>query len=369
MKIRAFEPEDAPAVASLWQYWFRGKSRVPDPGLVRLVERIYVEDPNTDDEVRSLVAEDEAGKMLGFLGTSVTPVILDGRAGKLAGVFPSVVDPGAPTTVAAFLLRKFLAGPQDFTFSDGGHVKFERIWELLGGQILQLQSMRWVKLFRPGRVGLGAAAARRRSVASIAPVLGPVVGGADVLARRLMRSRLSSPATPGGYATEPLTPELMAGHAPALLAKKRLRPVYGEAHVAWQFREMAKYVEQGEFRAKLVRTAKGEVAGWYVYYLKAGGVSRVYDVEALPEHLEGVVAELFAEANQGGAGALIGRLEPRLRGVMNRAGALVHNGGSLQMAHSRDVRLVDDAQLGRLAFSRLQGENWYWWAIDSHVVP
>jgi len=369
MKIRAFEPEDAPAVASLWQYWFRGKSRVPDPGLVQLVKRIYVEDPNTDDEVRSLVAEDDAGKMLGFLGTSVTPVMLDGRAGKLAGVFPSVVDPGAPTTVAAFLLRKFLSGPQDFTFSDGGHAKFERIWELLGGQILQLQSMRWVKVFRPGRVGLGAMAARRGSVATMAPVLGPLVGGADVLARRFMRSKLTAPVPVDGYMTEQLTPELLATIAPELLARKRLRPLYGEAHVAWQFREMAKYHEQGEFRAKLVRTAKGEVAGWYVYYLKVGGVSRVYDVEAFPAHLGGVVAELFAEANLGGAGALIGRLEPRLRGVMNRAGAFVHNGGSLQMAHSRDAGLVDDAQLGRLAFSRLQGENWYWWAIDSKVVP
>ncbi len=369
MKIRPFEPEDAAAVASLWQYWFRGKSRVPDPGLVDLVTRIYVEDPNTDDEVRSLVAEDEAGKMLGFLGVSVTPVMLDERPGKLAGIFPSVVDPDAPTTVAAFLLRKFLAGPQDFTFSDGGHVKFERIWELLGGQILQLQSLRWVKAFRPGRVALGAMAARRGSVATLAPVLGPFVGGADSLARRFMGSRLTASASVDAYVTEPLTPGVLAANAPDLLGKKRLRPLYGEAHMEWQFREMTKYLEQGEFRAKLVRTAKGAVAGWYVYYLKVGGVSRVYDVEARPEHLAGVVAELFAEANRDGAGALIGRMEPRLRGVMNRAGAFVHNGGSLQMAHSRDASLLDDAQLGRLAFSRLQGENWYWWAIDSKVVP
>lgn len=369
MKIRAFEPEDVAAVASLWQYWFKDKTRTPDPRLVALATRIYVDDPNTDGEIRPLVAVDDAGAMLGFLGTSVTPIVVDGREGKLAGVFPSVVSPDAPTTVAAFLLRKFLAGPQDFTFSDGGHVKFERIWELLGGRIMQLQSLRWVKLLRPGAVGLGAVAGRRASVAALAPVLRPLVGGGDQLARRAMRTRLRAPAGSGDYVTEPLTPQLMASAAPELLGKARLRPRYLEAHVAWQQREMAKIVEQGEFRARLVRNLKGAAVGWYVYYLKAGGVSRVYDVEALPQHLDGVVAELFLEADAGGAGALIGRMEPRLRGVMNRHGALVHNGGSLQMAHARDATLLDDAELGRLAFSRLQGENWYWWAIDSRVVP
>ncbi|MCC6309867.1 MAG: hypothetical protein IT345_03005, partial [Trueperaceae bacterium] len=150
MRIRPFEPDDAAGVASLWQYWFRGKTRVPDPGLVELVRRMYVEYPSADADVRPLVAEDERGKLLGFLGVTAMPVMVDGEERTLAGIFPSVVDPEAPTAVAAFLLRKFLAGPQAFTFSDGGHVKFERIWELLGGSIAQMQSLRWVKVFRPG---------------------------------------------------------------------------------------------------------------------------------------------------------------------------------------------------------------------------
>jgi hypothetical protein len=35
------------------------------------------------------------------------------------------------------------------------------------------------------------------------------------------------------------------------------------------------------------------------------------------------------------------------------------------MVHAADPTLRDDALLGRLAFSRLEGENWYWWAITS----
>ncbi|HNQ98623.1 MAG TPA: hypothetical protein PKN52_01405 [Trueperaceae bacterium] len=367
MRIRPFEPDDAAGVASLWQYWFRGKTRVPDPGLVELVRRMYVEYPSVDAEVRPLVAEDERGKLLGFLGVTAMPVMVDGEERTMAGIFPSVVDPEAPTTVAAFLLRKFLAGPQVFTISDGGHVKFERIWELLGGSIAQMQSLRWVKVFRPGALGLEVVADRNKVLRALAPLLGPIVRGGDVAARHLARSRLVNGPV-ANYRSEPLTPGALARHAPELLGHSRLWPVYSDRHVAWQFEQMARIVQQGGFRARIVMHGE-EVVGWYIYYLRKGGICRLFDLEATPNHMDAVVGQLFAEADEVGAGALIGRMEPRLRGSMNRHGALVHNGGSLLMVHSKDPSLVTDALLGRLAFSRLQGENWYWWAINSRVVP
>lgn len=377
MRIRPFEERDAADVASLWQYWFRDKTRVPDPGLEALVRRIYLDDPNVDDELRPLVAEDLAGNMLGFLGVSVMPVEVDGERRKLAGVFPSVVDPSASTSVASLLLRRFLGGPQAFTLSDGGHVKFERIWEALGGQIAQLQSLRWVKLLRPASLGT-LAAAGRASVKPFAPLLRPLAGGSDWLARRVAGGRLTARAPgakPAAQAqdaplrAEPLTPARLVEVTPAMHARARLRPLYDEAHVAWQFGEMARIVEQGEFTANLVVTPEGEPAGWYVYYLKPGGVSRVFALEAHPRYLPQVVDQLFADADARGAGAVIGRMEPRLRRPLAERGVLVYPGGSLQMVHAKDRSLMDDAQLGRLAFSRLQGENWYWWAIDSRTVP
>jgi hypothetical protein len=86
-------------------------------------------------------------------------------------------------------------------------------------------------------------------------------------------------------------------------------------------------------------------------------------------HIDGVVDHLFARAAEAGVGGLAGRLEPRLRRSMATRHAFAHNGGSLMMVHGRDPSLVDDALLGRLALSRLEGENWYWWAIVSCEVP
>lgn len=370
MRIRRFEPSDAAGVASLWQYWFRDKTRQPDPDLEDLARRVYAAHPSRHPDIGSLVAEGRGGEMLGFLGVTTTPVIVDGAPATLASVFPSVVDPdSAPTAVASLLLRTFLAGPQAFTMSDGGHVKFERIWEALGGRIAHLQSLRWVKLFRPSIV-----AARRFTSGSrrpLRPLLEPVAAGADALARRCARQVFTA-APPRGrdtargseaFTSEPLTPHLLLEASDLLHRRARLRPAYEPGAIGWLFGEMERIPNQGRMTRILVRDAAGSIAGWFVAYLKPGGVSRVFALEAVPRHLDGVIDQLFARAEEAGVGALIGRLAPSLRRPMAARNCFVYPGGSLLMVHARDRSLMDEAELGRLALSRLDGENWYWWAI------
>lgn len=367
--IRPFEAADARAVASLWQYWFRDKTRDPDPDLVDLVERIYVHHPHRAEGVRPLVAVGDDGALQGFLGVTATPVWVDERPATLAGLFPSVVDPDAPSAVASLLLRTALGGPQAFSFSDGGHVKFERIWETLGGRIAHLASLRWVKLLRPAAVGTMTFAQGSRAV--LRPLLRPLAAGADALARRAARERFTSvrPRVPGQrtpppeLAGEPLTPAAMLEANERLHRGLRLRPAYDEAYLAWLFAELRRIRGHGELAATLVRDPAGGVAGYHVAYLAAGGVSRVFALEAAARHVDGVVDHLFAQADAAGAAAVIGRLTPALRRPMAARGCLVHPGGSLLMLHARDASLMDAVELGRAALSRLDGENWFWWAI------
>lgn len=361
MRIRPFDAHDVPHVASLWQYWFRDKTRTPDADLVDLARRIYVGRPGGDPDVTSLVADDEHGSMLGFLGVTATPVIVDGQHRTLAGVFPSVVAPEASTSVASLLLRKFLAGPQALTLSDGGHVKFERIWQLLGGRIAPTASMRWIKLLRPTELGSGRVLAKRAYGRTLQPIWEPLAGGLDAVIRRIRPA--SFRPTPSGYRGEPLTPADLIATIEEQHARTRLRPDYDVRYLDWLFREMAEIPGQGDWHATRVRSPNGGVAGWWIAYLQPGGASRVFALDATERHLGGVVDQLFEQADAAGVGALVGRLEPRLRGPLSTRGTFVHNGGSLQMIHSSDRSLLDDALLGRLAFSRLEGENWYWWGI------
>ena len=175
-----------------------------------------------------------------------------------------------------------------------------------------------------------------------------------------------SPHNPGGRVWD--REELVAAAA-KLDSKTRLRPLYDAEHLAWQFGEMKRIDDLGEFTAHVVKTRDGSPVGWYVYYLKRGGVSRLFALEGHDKHLEGVTGHLLADADRRGAGAVMGRMEPKLRRVMAGRTDLIVPKGSLMMVHSRDPSLMSDALLGRLAFTRLQGENWYWWAIASQTPP
>ena len=367
--IRPFEAGDARAVASLWQYWFRDKTRDPDPDLVDLVQRVYVHHPHRAEGVRPLVAVGDDGALQGFLGVTATPVWVDERPATLAGLFPSVVAPDAPSAVASLLLRTALGGPQAFSFSDGGHVKFERIWETLGGRIAHLASLRWVKLLRPAAVGTMTFAQGSRAV--LRPLLRPLAAGADALARRAARERFTSvrPRVPGQrtpppeLAGEPLTPVAMLEANERLHRGLRLRPAYDEAYLAWLFAELRRIRGHGELAATLVRDPAGGVAVRSRIRPAKVERARASALAAAPPHAAGVLDHHFAQADAAGAAAVIGRLTPALRRPMAARGCLVHPGGSLLMLHARDASLMDAVELGRAALSRLDGENWFWWAI------
>ena len=361
MRIRPFEPDDVPGVAALWRYWFHDKVLETAPELESWAHRVYVERPGGDPDVPSLVADDGAGRVIGFVGATTTPVVIDGVPATLAGVFPSVVAPHAPTTVAAFLLRKFLAGPQAITVSDGGHVKFERILEALGGQVAPTASLRWVKVLRPVSLGAGSVLGGRGWGRASAPVWRPLARGVDAVARRARPWWFGTawlddggvrkvPTPPQTLVAEPLAPAAFAEAVESVHARSRLRPAYDPAYLTWLFDAMARVSGQGTLEVTMLRTEAGAPAGWWVAYLGPRGTSRVFALDGSDRHLDAVVDHLFARADAAGTGALIGRLDPRLRHPMAARGTFTHNGGSRQLVHARDASLRDDALLGRLAF-------------------
>jgi hypothetical protein len=369
MNVRPFRAEDAAAVAALWRYWFHDKVRGPAPRLEAWARSVYAERPATDPDIPSLIAEDDEGRLAAFLGATVTPLSLDGdRVGRLAGLFPPLVDPErAPPMVATLLLRRFLAGPQDLTISDGGHPKYERIWEGLGGRVDPLASLRWIQPLRPAALGLRRFRRGRR-------VLAPLAAGADALARRVAPGRLTAGFVPlsGGRSERPAAPVTVRAATPrawrdaadALRSRARARPVRSDADVDWQF---ARLTEIGSLQPLRIATAhdpRDAIVGAWVAGGPPGGVVRVFALDATDKHAPAVFAALLADADAAGAGALLGRMAPRWRRPVADARCLLHAGGSLRLVHARDPALMDDALLGRVAIDRLDGEAWYWWAVD-----
>jgi hypothetical protein len=361
--IRPFERGDLPEVLSLYELVARSGSRNAPPGMAAYFERFFLDHPWADPEIPSLVYEDKDGRVVGFLGSSVRRFRFDNRTIRAGCSGQLVTEPSARTQAAgAYLMREYMDGPQDLTFTDTASETVQRIWERLGGETFHLGCVGWVRVFRPWRFG-AAYRARHDPAGTLPVVVGPVASALDAVSVRVPKTpfRSDRPETRG----EELTPALLAAQLPDAIGPARLYPDYDEVFAGWLLREMTEVRSHGSLVARLVRDPGGQVAGWYVYYLRPGGISQVMQVAAGDRNVGAVLDHLFHDAEAAGAAALQGRLEPRLQAPLAARRALLHFSGYLPLVHARDSEVLAAIGSVRSLFTRMEGE---WW-MGHHLQP
>ena len=77
--IRPFTLEDVQQVADLYELVMRSKVGAASPALADYFRRIFFEHPWVDEEIPSLVHEDRAGRIAGFVGSHVRRMTFEGR--------------------------------------------------------------------------------------------------------------------------------------------------------------------------------------------------------------------------------------------------------------------------------------------------
>src|SRR5262249_19211068 len=90
-----------------------------------------------------------------------------------------------------------------------------------------------------------------------------------------------------------------------------LRPLYTPNSLGWLLEKAGEAKRRGYLRKLLVRNAKGEMLGWYIYYAKPGGIAKVLQIGGREHGISEVIDHLFHDAWRRGALAVSGRLEPR----------------------------------------------------------
>ena len=139
-------------MASLIELAFRSGSRTPAPGLASYLERILLDQPWADPEIPSLVSLDDRGQVVGFLGSHIRRFRFDGKPIRLAVSGQLVSDPTVRRqAVGAFLMKRYLEGPQDVTLTDTASETVRRMWEGFGGETVHLGRIGWLRPFRPLR--------------------------------------------------------------------------------------------------------------------------------------------------------------------------------------------------------------------------
>jgi hypothetical protein len=352
--LRPLERDDLEQVADLFLSVVRPGSGESVAATAEYFQRTTLDHPWADPDIPSLVFVDDRGAITGFIGSYVTRMRFDGAPIRAASPGNLVAAPGGRGfPPGALLLREHLNGPQDFTFVDTLGDTSRAMWKGLRGDAAFIGALSWVRVFRP------AALANERLVEPRAPRLADRVGPAlasamDAVAVRVAARLLGSEPPPAS--AETLEPEVVISELPRLTGSVRLHPDYDRPYLDWLFEELATPRLRGRLVRRLVHRGD-RVAGWYVYFLKPGGISRVLQVVGSEAEVGSVIDHLVHDAREGGAAALEGRVEARLLEPLAGRGCILRYAGAAGV-HSRNDRIREAIFSSRSIFTRMESEYW-----------
>jgi hypothetical protein len=343
--IRRFEADDIEQVANLHKNVFQLDVAEPLQSYY-----CYFSEQFLSNSLPSLVCEAEDGRILGFLGVAERHFSFAGRKVIAALSSQFVVHPeGRGRLTAINLLREFLKGPQDLSFTDEANSASERLWVGLGGSVATLQGVHWVLPLRPARLACDRYASRQ-----LAAVLR---GPANLLDRMLsaLPRRLFHDGEPA-LRGEPLSAPTMLACLHKVTADCALRPQYSEASLGALLERAGRKTGRGALRGVLLRSRENDVAGWYLYYCNGDRLAEVLQIAARAGSHSQVIEHLTSDARRFGAIAVVGRLEPGLAEPLANRFCLLFRRKYAMLVHSRSSEILAAIHSGRAFISRLDGE-------------
>lgn len=346
--IRQFEHKDIEQVANLHRSVFKIENVGPLDRYHSYFCKQFL--PNDEDSLPSLVCETEHGRILGFLGVAVRHFSFGGRKITAALSSQFVVHPEARHRwTGIHLLREFLKGPQDLSFTDEANDLSQKIWVALGGSVSTLQGIYWIVPLRPIRL-----ACYRYVPEWMATALGSTANILD----RLVSSLPDSPFrnTKPVLRAEPLSTAAMLTCLNEVTPQFQLRPHYDCESLDTLIACAAEKACHGSLRKILLRDKQNHIAGWFLYHCKPGALAEVLQIASREDcHLD-VVEHLSADARAHGALAVVGRLEPGLAEPLANRFCLLFRRKCAMLVHSRFPEILCAIHSGRAFISRLEGE-------------
>ena len=362
---REFSKEDIPAVADLWLKVFQQREDSSPESLRAYFHEMFIDHPWSDARLPSLVYEDKDRRIVAFLGVLPRLISFRGSPIQMAVTSQFMVDTSRhPGNAAIELMKRFLAGPQQLSLTDGANEGARRIWEALRGEVATTYSCLWTRVLRPVQYALELAKSRK--------ALKPLAGVAKPFARVLDSVAVRMPLTPypmpaATAAAEEASAESLLRCVSELPARWALRSCYSLDSLSWLLQKAGEAKSRGELRKFIVRNAKGEMLGWYVYYAKPDGISKVLQISGREHGILEVIEHLFDDAWRAGSVAVSGRLEPRFARELSqkRCDFIFHDVAVL--IHSRQNEILETIQRGNAFLTRLDGEWWMRFQEESWV--
>jgi hypothetical protein len=354
-QVRAMRREDIPAIVSLRQQVFRRTERSSPRELAAYLEQIFFNSPAGASPAReSLVYQDRAGRLSGFLGVIPRRMYLGTRALHVRIGTQLMVAPEAPGLVGRRLTRALCDGAQDLVLADTANDAARRIWESVGGHVAVAHSFSWYRPLRPLRFASSRAA---RSLP--ARVLGVAGRPLLMLADAVLTARASArPAPDASDLVDEIDIDRDLPLMQAILGQWELRPAYAPESFRWTLEQVSRKRGCGPVHGRMIRDNDARPVGWFIYCGARGAVGQVVQIGARKHDYPRVIARLLADAHSRGVLAMTGRLEPAAAPALTAAGATFLHEGPWVLAHAREQEIISAIESARAFVSRLDGEWW-----------
>lgn len=348
--VRPLATGDIPAVAQLFARVYPRTHWNSPAECEAYFHQMFFANPWVEERLPSWVAM-EGARAVGFIGVMPRPMRLRGRALQAAVVTQLMVEQQKRHgVIAAQLLRKALAGPQQLSISDGANESSRKMWEALGGLTSTLYSLQWRRLLRPAQSALQRASSLHGRAAAL--IATPVAVLADAYAAHYRALR-----RPSGLIEQPLEAGALLDGLERAAQRVALSPRYDGASLDWLLKQAGAKRRHGELHACLLREPGGAIAGWFLYYANAA-TSKVLQLHANAGAEQAVLDHLFQHAWRRGATIIEGRMEPRLAHVLGQRHCLFQSTSAFALIQSRDAEVLGALARGDAFFSRLEGEWW-----------
>jgi hypothetical protein len=352
--IRDCRPEDVPAIANLFAAVFLGRKPPAPTSLVRYLEGFLFALLAQDPDLSSLVFLDAVGVVRGFMGVIPHRVLLHGQFLRAAVGSALMVDqPERHPTAGARLVRSFLRGPQDITFSESANAVSQKMWASVGAMRVPAASLDWFRILRPSGFALWKAARTVRAVKLLRPLAGP----ADRAIARMAASSLALPEPNPRFTERDVGDDEIIAVLPQLTAHYPLRPAWDEATLRYMLGHATAKSRNGPLVRRILFDRDGRPSGCYLYHAKPGEVGVTLQIVGRPDALGPTIDCLIRHAYAVGCVAVRGRTQHDLLGPLQDSKCLFMP-FTATMLYARRREIMDEIAVHGGMLSGLAGESW-----------
>src|ERR1700678_474558 len=352
--VRLMQLADVPAVARLFLKIFRGVDKLASPDLEEYLRALVLESPSYSEAMGTRLYEQQDGRVRSALLTVPMRFVACGDVvpGRLLGVF--MTDANKEAVGAAELILALRPRDANFGFCDSASPTSCNHLLAIGGKPIPLQSLEWLRSFRPMSALVGRLAERvlRRRDPGFAALMRPV----DALLRRMVVG--TDVQEPAGLSVTEMSVEAFLKHAPLLIAHYAVRPLWSEDELAWLVSLAARNTQLGAFTIRGVEDRAGAVIGCFVYYAAPGRIAQVLNILSLPGREIAVLDAMFRHLDHTGHVEARGRAQLALMRGLALQRWLVFRHMAFAVAVTRSQDVSDAVARGDVYIGGLAGEDW-----------